>query len=106
MKNFFSSTFWASEIDLIFGIVCGTFLLAFIILAILISRGGRSIETKSVLDAIDETRDQLGKVDERIEQDHRFQKNWMLRILNRFGFLEAQDTLKDLKNRPRDESSD
>jgi hypothetical protein len=100
MKNFFTSTFWASEMDLIFWIVCGTFLLAFVILAILLSRGGRSIETKSVLDAIDATRNQIDNVDQRMEQDHRFQANWMRRLLTRFGFLDVQDVVNDIKKRP------
>lgn len=103
MNNFFA---WADKNDAVFTIVCATFLLAFLILAILLRRGGRSIETKAVLDAIDATRDQLGKVDARIEQDHRFQSRWFLRLLARFGFLEAQDIVKDIKKRLRDDDGD
>lgn len=103
MKNFFA---WATEAEVMFWIVCGTFVLAFLILALLLSRGGRSFETKSVLDAIDATRNQLGNVDKRIEQDHRFQANWMLRLLARFGFLDAQDIADDIKKRFKDKEID
>jgi hypothetical protein len=105
MKKLFA---WANEIDLIFAIVCATFLLAFITLAILITRGGRSLETKAVLDAIDETRTQLGNVDSRIEQNHRFVGNWLRRLLARFGFLDdaAQSAVNDIKKRPRDDDGD
>lgn len=96
MKNLFG---WVTEADLIFAIVCLTFLVAFVTLAILLSRGGHSIETTAVLKAIDATRDQLGKVDERIEQDHRFQGQWMRRLLARFGFLEAEDIVRDIKKK-------
>lgn len=90
---------WTNKTDLILAIVCATFFLAFMILAILLLRGGRTLETKKVLDAIDATRNQLGDVDKRIEQDHRFQANWMRRLLRRFGFLDAQDVANDIKNR-------
>lgn len=101
MKNLFG---WVTEADLIFAIVCLTFALSFAILTLLLSRGGRSLETKSVLDAIDATRTQLGEVDQRIEQDHRFQANWMRRLLRRFGFLDAQDIANDIKKRPNDDT--
>lgn len=103
MKNMLA---WADKTDLIFAIVCGTFVVAFLTLAILLRRGGRSIETAAVLKAIDATRDQLGKVDERIEQDHRFQGRWMRRLLVRFGFLEADDLTNDSKSRDRDDDGD
>jgi hypothetical protein len=94
MRNLFS---WVNEIDIIFAIVLATCGLVIAILAVLLTRGGRSIETKKVLDAIDATRGQIGDVDARIEQDHRFQANWMRRLLARFGFLEAQDLANDIK---------
>jgi hypothetical protein len=105
MKTFFG---WANEIDAIFAIVCVTFLLAFVILTILLLRGGRSLETKAVLDAIDETRTQLGNVDSRIEQNHRFVGNWLRRLLARFGFLDdaAQSAVNEIKKRPRDDDGD
>lgn len=103
VKNMFA---WVNEIDAIFLIVVGTFVVAFLILAILLSRGGRSIETKAVLKAIDATRNQLGDVDKRIEQDHRLQARWFLRVLARFGFLDAQDLANDIKKRFKDKEID
>ena len=102
VKNFFH---WATETDVIFAVVLATFLLAFLILTILLRRGGRSTETKAVLDAIAAARSQLGDVDKRMEQDHRFHRNWMLKLLARFGFMDAaaQDAVKDIKKRPRDD---
>ena len=98
MKNLFG---WINEIDLIFAGVVIMIAIAIVILMVLLTRGGRSLDTKKVLDAIDGTRKQIGDVDKRIEQDHRFQKNWMLRILARFGFLDAQDTFNDIRRQKR-----
>ena len=98
MKN------WSHEIDIIMWVVLGTLIAVLAVLAILLSRGGRSLETKAVLKAIDEARTQLGNVDQRMEQDHRFQANWMLRLLARFGFLEAQDLANDIKRRLKDKT--
>jgi hypothetical protein len=105
MKDLFP---WATQIDLIFAIVCATFLLAFLILVILLRRGGRSIETKAVIDAINETRTQLGNLDSRIEQNHRFVGGWLRRLLARFGFLDdaAQIAVNELKKKPRDDDGD
>lgn len=103
MKNLFG---WITEADLIFAIVCLTFAVAFTTLAVLLSRGGRSLETKAVLKAIDATRNQLGDVDKRIEQDHRLQARWFLRVLARFGFLDAQDLANDIKKRFKDKEID
>jgi hypothetical protein len=97
---------WSHQIDVIMWVVLGTFIAVILVLAILLSRGGRSIETVAVLKAIDATRDQLGKVDQRIEQDHRFQASWMLRLLARFGFLDAQDIANDIKKRFKDKEHD
>lgn len=96
---------WVSEIDAIFWIVVGTFVVAFLILAILLSRGGRSIETKAVLKAIDATRARLENVDLRMEGDHRAQANWMRRLLMRFGFLDAQDIVKDIEKRLKNDDT-
>lgn len=101
VKNLFS---WITEADLIFAVVLLTFAVAFTTLAVLLSRGGRSPETKKILDAINETRSQLGDVDKRMEQDHRFQARWFLRLLARFGFLEAQDLAKDIEKRKESDS--
>ena len=101
MKSWFS---WANELDAIFWIVVAILALAIAIFALIVSRSGRSLETKAVLKAIDETRTQLGNVDQRMEQDHRFQANWMLRLLARFGFLEAQDLANDIKRRLKDKT--
>lgn len=105
MKNMLA---WGDKTDWIFAIVCGTFVIAFLTLAILLRRGGRSLETKAILDAIDETRTQLGNVDSRIEQNHRFVGNWLRRLLARFGFLDdaAQDAVNEVKKKPRDDDGD
>jgi hypothetical protein len=95
---------WSHEIDVIMWIVLVTFIAVLFVLAILLSRGGRTLETKKVLDAIDATRDRIDNVDLRIERDHRFQANWMLRLLARFGFLEAQDVANDIKKRFADKT--
>lgn len=97
-------TNWSNEIDVIVWIVLGTFIVVLVILGILLFRSGRSIETKAVLDAISATRTRLDNVDLRIERDHRFQANWMLRILARFGFLEAHDLADDIKKRLKDKT--
>jgi hypothetical protein len=97
-------TNWTHEIDVIVWIVLGTFIAVLVILGILLFRGGRSLETKKVLDAIDQTRTQLGNVDARIEQDHRLHARWFLRVLARFGFLDAQDLAEDIKRRLKDKT--
>lgn len=94
---------WSNKTDLIFAIVCCTFLLAFLILGILLRRGGRSIETAAIIKKIDATRVRLENVDLRIERDHRHQANWMRRLLARFGFLEAEDIVRDIKQKLNDD---
>lgn len=100
VKDFFS---WATKTDVILAIVLATFGIAFLILTILLKRGGRAIETKAVLDAISATRTRIDNVDLRIEKDHRAQAHWMLRLLARFGFLDANDIAKDIKKRLDDD---
>jgi hypothetical protein len=95
---------WSHEIDIIMWVVLGTFIAVLLLLAILLFRGGRSIETKAVLDAIHATRDRLDNVDLRIERDHRHQAHWMLRLLARFGFLDAQDLANDIEKSLKDKT--
>lgn len=100
MKNLFG---WINEIDLIFAGVVATCAIAIVILSILLSRGGHSIETKAVLDKVDGVRNRLENVDLRIERDHRAQANWMRRLLTRFGFLDAQDIVKEIEKTLKDD---
>lgn len=57
------------------------------ILAILIRRHGRTIETKAILDAIKGGRQQWDVEHQSLQADVKTIKGWVLRILNRFGFL-------------------
>lgn len=77
-------------------IVVAILIVALAILAILVWRHGRTVETKAILDAIEAARAQTSVHEQVVESRLKTIQGWVLRILNRFGFL------TDL-TKPRDE---
>jgi hypothetical protein len=57
------------------------------ILALLVYRGGRSLETKEVLDAIEGTRQQVDTLEQTIAPNLRIIREKVKILLVRFGFL-------------------
>ena len=57
------------------------------ILALLVYRGGRSLETKKVLDAIEGTRQQVDTLEQTIAPNLRIIREKVKILLVRFGFL-------------------
>ena len=64
-----------------------TLLIVIGIAALLIRRGGRSGETKAILDAIEGARRQIDTLDQATQGDLKTVKNWLWKLLNRFGFM-------------------
>ena len=59
------------------------------ILALLVYRGGRSLETKKVLDAIEGTRQQVDTLEQTIAPNLRIIREKVKILLVRFGFLKG-----------------
>jgi hypothetical protein len=73
--------------QLILYLAWATLVLVIFIAVLLVRRHGHTTETKKILDAIEGTRQQISVLDQSTQGDMRAIKQWLLKILVRFGFL-------------------
>jgi len=75
-----------TEISIYIGL--STLFIALIILAILVYRRGHQHDTHKIIEAIQGSRQQSTVFQDKMETEVRTIKTWLLKIMNRFGFID------------------
>ncbi len=77
--------------QLILYVCLATFVIVVFIAIILVRRHGHTLETSKIRGDIAGLRQQMDAEHQALQGDLRTTKGWVLRILNRFGFLQDRE---------------